>query len=270
LAKLISCKIEDRVALVTFERGSNLNAFNRQLRSEIIEMVNVLDEDPEVRVLVLTGEGGKSFSTGYDLKEAAQAEKKSVEEWGNYVRANHHFTECVWNCSKPVIAMIDGYCLAGALEFAQMCDLRYCSEDSQFGVVETRFSTGITTMIMPWIVGARCREMIYTGDLVDVEEALRLGLVNRVYPKAELHDEVMKIAKRMAQVSMQCLKWNKRSLNGVAMAQGMNAAMEQGMHACTLMNASVSPEFQKFDEIRRSEGLKAALAWREEQFRQYE
>lgn len=270
MADLLSCKIQDRVALVTFERSDNLNAFNRQLRLEIIGVIKELDENPAVRVVVVTGEGGKSFSTGYDLKEAAQAEKKTVEGWSKYVRENHNFTESVWNCSKPVIAMIDGFCLAGALEFAQMCDLRYCSDDSQFGVVETRFSTGVTTMIMPWIVGARCREMIYTGDIVDSDEALRIGLVNRVFPKASLHDEVMKIANRMAQVSMQCLTWNKRSINGVAMAQGMNAAMEQGMHACTLMNASESPEYQQFDKIRRRDGIKTALKWRAEQFEEFE
>lgn len=270
MPELLTLEVQDRVALITFRRGRNLNAFSRQLRAEIIAAVAEADADPLVRVLVMTGEGGRSFSTGYDLKEAAQAEKKTLPEWSSYLRANHHFTECVWTCSKPVIAMIDGFCLAGALEFAQMCDIRYASDDSKFGVVETRFATGIATMIMPWVVGARCREMIYTGDTVGADEALRIGLVNRVYPKADLQREVMKIAKRMGQVSLECLQWNKRSMNGVARAQGMDAAMEQGIHACTMMNATETEEFRQFDALRRSEGLKAALAWREAQFGRYE
>ena len=85
-----------------------------------------------------------------------------------------------------MIAMIDGYCLAGALELAQMCDIRYCSDASKFGVVETRFSDGIATYIMPWILGNRCRELIYTGDTFDGERAFRLGLVDRVFPKTDL------------------------------------------------------------------------------------
>jgi enoyl-CoA hydratase/carnithine racemase len=266
----LSYEIDDRVAIITFQRSQYLNALNRQLRAEIVEAVAAADADPDVRVLVITGAGGKSFSTGYDLKEAAQSERKTLPEWHAYLSKNHHFTESVWKCSKPVIAMIDGFCLAGALEFAQMCDLRYCSDDSKFGVVETRFATGIATMIMPWVVGARCREMIFTGDTVDAAEAERIGLVNRVYPKAQLREEVIRIAKRMSQVALACLQWNKRSLNGVAQAQGIDAAMMQGVLACTNMNATETPEFVQFDALRRSEGLKNALAWREAQFKQYE
>lgn len=266
----LSYEVDERVALITLQRPQYLNALNRVLRAEIVEAVVAADADREVRVLVITGAGGKSFSTGYDLKEAAQSERKTLPEWYAYLERNHHFTESVWKCSKPVIAMIDGFCLAGGLEFAQMCDLRYCSDDAKFGVVETRFATGIATMIMPWIVGARCREMIFTGDTVDAREAERIGLVNRVYPKEQLREEVLKIAKRMSMVALHCLQWNKRSLNGVAQAQGFDAAMSQGILACTNMNATESPEFVQFDELRRSKGLKEALAWREAQFKRYD
>ena len=80
----------------------------------------------------------------------------------------YQFTRCVMDCSKPTIAVIDGYCLAGAMELAQMCDIRYCSDDARFGAIEARFSHGLATMIMPWIVGNHCRELIYTGDMFDL------------------------------------------------------------------------------------------------------
>ena len=152
------------------------------------------------------------------------------------------FTFAPWNCSKPVIAMIDGFCLAGALEFAQMCDIRYCSQTSKFGVVETRFSNGIATYIMPWILGNRCRELIYTGDTFDAERAFRLGLVDRVFPKASLEAETMKIAKRMSRVALAALQWNKRAINNTFDTMGLRAALQYGVEACSLLDATGTPE----------------------------
>jgi enoyl-CoA hydratase len=193
-----------------------------------------------------------------------------VAEWRERLAGDYEFTFSVWNSSKPVIAMINGYCLAGALEFAQMCDIRYCSDDSSFGVVETRFSSGVVTMIMPWIIGARARELVYSGDKIDAAEALRIGLVNKVFPKRSLREETMKIAKRISQVALDCLKWNKRSINNTYDAQGFQAAMRYGLEACTILDATETPEYRKFDEIRRGQNLNEAMRWRDEQFKRYE
>ena len=178
----------------TLNRPERMNALSQKLCAELPEALRAADQDPDVRVVVITGAGGKAFSAGYDIKESAEAPRRSLAEWRDRLNRDLQFTFAPWNCTKPVIAMISGYCLAGALEFAQMCDIRYCSDDSRFGVVETRFSNGIATYIMPWILGNRCRELIYTGDTFDGERAFRLGLVDRVFPKALLERETMKIA----------------------------------------------------------------------------
>jgi enoyl-CoA hydratase/carnithine racemase len=266
----ITYQTDERVGILTLNRPERLNAFSLKLRDEVVECVKQADRDPNIRVLIVTGAGGRAFSAGYDIKESAQAPKRSVSEWRDRLAGDCDFTYSVWNCSKPVIAMIDGFCLAGALEFAQMCDIRYCSDDASFGVVETRFSNGIATLIMPWVLGARCRELIYTGDRIDAEEALRIGLVNRVFPKAKLRAETIKIAKRMSQVALSCLQWNKRAVNNVYETQGFHAAMRYGIEACTIMDASDTPEYRQFDDIRRSKGLGEALRWRDEQFAKYE
>jgi len=266
----ITYEIDDRVAVITFNRPERLNAFSLDLRTEVVDAVTRADHDPDIRVLVIAGAGDRAFSAGYDIKQSAEAPRKTVAEWRDRLAGDYDFTFSVWSCSKPVIAMINGYCLAGALEFAQMCDIRYCSADSVFGVVETRFSNGVVTMIMPWVVGARARELIYTGDKIDAAEAHRIGLVNRVFPKENLRQETMKVAKRMSQVALSCLQWNKRSINNVYDAQGFQAAMRYGLEACTIMDASGSPEYDKFDELRRSKGLNEALQWRDDQFRRYE
>ncbi|MBV9786236.1 MAG: enoyl-CoA hydratase/isomerase family protein [Acidisphaera sp.] len=266
----ITEETDDRVAVITFNRPERLNAFSLELRGEVADAVAKADRNPDIRVIVITGAGDRAFSAGYDIKQSAEAPKKTVAEWRDRLAGDYDFTFSVWDCSKPVIAMINGYCLAGALEFAQMCDMRYCSDDARFGVVETRFSSGVVTMIMPWIVGARARELVYTGDRIDAAEALRIGLVNRVFPKAELRQETMKIAKRMSQVALACLQWNKRSINNSYHAQGFHAAMRYGLEACTILDATETPEYQRFDELRRSKGLNEAMRWRDDQFRQYE
>jgi enoyl-CoA hydratase/carnithine racemase len=262
--------VDDRVARITLNKPERHNALSKRMVDEIIAAVAAADQDPEVRVLVITGKGGKAFSAGYDIKESAEAPKRTLAEWRARMQKDLKFTYSVWDCSKPVIAMIDGFCLAGALEFAQCCDIRYCSSDSRFGVVETRFSNGIATMIMPWILGPRCRELIYSGDMFGADDAFRLGLIDRVFPKEQLEAETMKRAKRMSRVAVDCLKWNKRGINQTFETMGLRAAIQYASEACAIMDATGSPEAEQFDSIRRSKGLGEAMKWRDAQFAQFE
>ena len=263
--------VDDRVATITMNRPKQLNAMSLELCAEVKDAVAKADADPEVRVLILTGAGGKAFSAGYDLNDPQQAEfRKSIEGWTKRIHMDLDYNSCVWRCSKPVIAMIDGYCLAGAMELAQMCDIRYCSDDAKFGVVETRFSTGISCLSMPWVVGHRCREYIFTGDTFGAEEAASIGLVSRVFPKASLQAEVTKIAKRMSRVALACLQWNKRAINNTYASMGMPAALQYGAEAATILDATDTPEKTKFNEIRYGDSLGAAMKWRDAQFKPFE
>lgn len=262
--------VDDRVATITLNRPDRHNALSQGMVDEIMAAVAAADADPEVRVLVITGAGGKAFSAGYDIKESAEKPKRTLAEWRARMQKDIRFTYAVWDCSKPVIAMIDGFCYAGALEFAMCCDMRCCSDTSSFAAIEARFSNGIATMIMPWLIGQRCRALIYTGDSIDGAEAYRLGLVDKVFPKAALHAEVTKIAKRMSRVSIDCLKWNKRSINQAFETMGLRNAIMYGAEASAIMDSLGSPEADRFDAIRRSDGLGAALKWRADQFAPYE
>jgi enoyl-CoA hydratase/carnithine racemase len=268
--EFLTVAIDERVAIVTLNRPDSYNALNEGLCHEIVAAMRAADEHPDVRVVLIAGAGGKAFSVGYDIKDADEAMKDDIGEWAERLHFDLDFTSSLTRCSKPVIAMIDGYCLAGGLELAQMADIRYCSDRSKFGVVETRFSAGISTLAMPFLIGARCRELIYTGDIVDAQEALRLGLVSRVFPTDTLHDEVLKIARRMSQVALACLQWNKRALNNAADCMGFRNALAYGVTACTIMDSIKTPEFMEFDRRRRQDGLKAALKWRDEQFARFE
>jgi len=262
--------IDNRVATLTLNRPAMHNALSQALVDEIMAAVAEADADPEVRVLVLTGAGGKAFSSGYDIKESAGKPKRTTEQWRARMQKDIRFTYSVWDCSKPVIALVDGLCMAGALELAMCCDMRYCSDDASFAAIEARFSNGIATMIMPWILGQRSRALIYTGDSIGAAEALRLGLVDGVFPKADVHAEVRKIALRMSRVSLECLQWNKRAINQTFETMGLRNAIAYGAEACALMDSIGSPEAATFDSIRRDQGMSAALKWRREQFAPYE
>jgi enoyl-CoA hydratase/carnithine racemase len=262
--------VTDRVATITLNRPERHNALSQPLVDEIMAAVTEADADPEVRVLVVTGAGGRAFSAGYDIKDSAEQPKRTLAEWRARMQKDIKFTYSVWDCSKPVIASIDGFCYAGALEFAMCCDIRYCSDTATFAAVEARFSNGIATMIMPWLIGQRCRALLYTGDAFDAPEAFRLGLVDKVFPKATLHADVTKIARRMSRVAADCLKWNKRSVNHAFETMGLRNAIMYGAEASAIMDSLGSPEADRFDAIRRSDGLQAALKWRAEQFSPYE
>lgn len=261
---------DERVGIVTLNQPQRLNAISMKMEQEFQAALKSVEADPEVRVIIVKGAGGRAFSSGFDIAEEVDQERYTSRSWSERLGTGFEFTMSVWRCSKPTIAAIEGYCLAGAMEFAGMFDLRYCSEDSRFGVVDTRFSTGVGTLILPWIVGAHCRELIYTGDMFGAERAKEIGYVTRVFAKETLHGEVTKIAKRMSMVAAECLVWNKRAINQTFETMGLMPALTAGLHAATLLNSMDTPEFQQFDTIKRKEGMKAALKWREAQFKQYE
>jgi enoyl-CoA hydratase/carnithine racemase len=262
--------VDDRVATITLNRPDRHNALSVALVDEIVAAVAQADRDPEVRIVILAGAGGKAFSSGYDIKESAEKPKRTVADWRVRMQKDIQFTYSVWDCSKPVIAMIDGFCLAGALELAMCCDMRYCSDVSTFAALEARFSNGIATLIMPWLIGQRSRALIYSGDTIAADEAFRLGLVDKVFPKSALQAEVTKIAKRMSRVSLECLQMNKKALNNSFETMGMRQAIAYGAEVCALMDSIGSPEASQFDSIRREKGMAAALKWRAEQFAPYE
>jgi enoyl-CoA hydratase len=260
---------DDRVATITLNRPKQHNALSMPLVEEFIQALAVADKDPEVRVIIVTGTGGKAFSAGYDMKESAENKDHSLAAHRARTQWDLRFVLSVWDCSKPVIAMIDGYCLAGAFEFAMCCDSRYCSDTSSFACLEARFASAVTP-IMPWLIGQRSRALVYTGDRIGADDAFRLGLVDKVFPKADLQTEVMKIAKRMSRVSLDFLKLNKRAINQTFEAMGFRQSLQYGAELAAVMLTQGSPEGNRFNEIRQREGLAAALKWRDEQFAPFE
>jgi len=211
---MILCEKRSGVALVTFNRPQALNALNTEVNLNIIELFDALEKDDEVKVVVLTGAGEKAFVAGSDIKEMMSLDAIGAREFAlNAKRA----ADKIYNLHKPVIAAINGFCLGGGLEYAMACDFRVASENAKFANPE--ITLGIMpgsagTQRLPRIVGTgRAKEMIYTGELIGANEALGLGLVNHVYKKESLMDEVMSIARKIAGKSSVALSLIKSAIN---------------------------------------------------------
>ncbi|MDA9537027.1 hypothetical protein ACM41_12370 [Bradyrhizobium sp. CCBAU 21362] len=194
----------------------------------------------------------------------------TLNHLSTYLEHGVTFMRSVFYCSKPVIAMIDGYCLAGGLDVAMLCDVRYCSDVSRFGAIEARIGLGDTELpIMSHVIGQRCRELVYTGDMFDAHEAYRLGLVNRIFTKDRLEEEVTHIAKRMSRVALPALRWSKRALNNTLIAAGLESAFRYSFTTDLIIGRSDS-ELKKFRELARTLGAKAAFEWRDSIFGPFE
>jgi len=190
---------KDAVAIVTIARPEKLNALNRAVLGEIDHVFTALAADASVRAIVVTGAGEKSFVAGADIGELSVLDTRGAEEASAYGSAIFRRIE---RMRAPVIAAVNGFALGGGCELAIACHMRYASEKAKFGLPEV--GLGIIpgyggTQRLPRLVGLGiASELIATGRMVDANEALRIGLVNRVVPAAELMDAVLALAGEIA------------------------------------------------------------------------
>ncbi|MBM3541865.1 MAG: enoyl-CoA hydratase/isomerase family protein [Alphaproteobacteria bacterium] len=259
---------KERIAHITINRPKVLNAINLELMEELPKALKRAEADPAIRVIVL-GAAGRSFGAGYDLKMdwAAAYGGRGPMSTRAMLTACAEFEMAVWRCEKPVIAMVRGHCVAGSCELAMLCCLTMASENAIFGEPEIRFSTAPPVVVMPWIVGLKkARELLYTGDPIDAKEALRLGMVNHVVPDDKLEEETFRLARRMATIEVEGLKTTKAAINRGAEISGFVEAVNYGIETGAILDATPTELYLKFKEITKTEGLSAAVRWRESQF----
>ena len=257
------------VARITLNRPHVLNALSTRLMAEVTDALDRVEADEGLRVAVLTG-AGRAFSAGYDLKESAANPVSGVLAWRERLERDVRFTLRIWDLPKPVIAAVHGYCLAGGCDLAMMCDVTIAAEGTYFGEPEIRFGSGVVTLIMPWVVGMKkTRELLYTGaDRVTAEEALRIGLVNRVVPPDRLEAEAMALAEEIAKNDPEAVRLTKIALNRTYERMGLRDALAINLELDTIMEAAETPMRREFNRIREAQGLKAAIAWRDARFRE--
>ena len=222
----------DGVATIALNRPRVLNAMNKQLWVDFQAALEDVQNDPQIKALIITGEG-RAFSTGADLKES---KNRSLEDYRDYLEELQEASKKIIRFEKPTIAAINGYALGSGYELALACDIRIAAEDAQIGSPEARVTSSVTggamRLVQDLIGPGKAKELLFTAENIDGKEAERIGLVNRAVPSEELMDAAKEMAEKIAKNSAFSIKMIK---NGLRMAQGevsLEALMDYEIEAC--------------------------------------
>ncbi len=253
-------------AWITLNRPHKLNALSVELVRSLRALIREVEADETVKVVVLTG-AGRAFSAGYDLSEEVADKIETADQWRSALAADVDLAMELWALTRPTIAAVRGWCLAGGCELAMACDMIVATEDARFGEPEIRYGSGPVALIMPFVLGQKkTNELLFTGDTIDAAEALRCGLVNRVVAPDELESAVEDLVRKIAPTPLAVLRLTKLALLRAYEAMGIRGAVSSNLDLSAILNAADTPEQREFDGIVASSGLKAALKWRDERY----
>lgn len=211
--KNLIVEVAGKIGIVKINRPKVMNAMNTETAIELEKAMHELNENDRVRVVIITGEG-KAFVAGADIEAMLKFNSLEAREFG---KLGQRVLSYIENMEKPVIAAVNGYALGGGCEIAMACDIRIASEKAVFGQPELKL--GIIpgwagTQRMSRLLGiGKAKELIFTGDTIDAQEALRIGLVNKVVAPEELMDETKKLATKMLGMGPTALKLAKTVIN---------------------------------------------------------
>ena len=246
----------ERVAIVTINRPEKRNALNIQTRAEGALVLDELRDDESIGVVIFTGAGDKAFIAGADIAEFAGRTALTQRD----VMMGRSLFTAIDAFPKPVIAMVNGYCLGGGCELALACDLRIASETASFGQPEINLGIipgGGGTQRLTRLVGeGKAMELILTGDIIDARTAFNLGLVNVVVPAADLEAKTMEIANRIAEKSPIALRMAKEAVK-LASRSNLDEGLRREVDLFALC----------FSSEDKDEGVKAFLEKRKPSFK---
>jgi enoyl-CoA hydratase len=213
----------ENIGIITLNRPERLNAINLNVLTELMARLDGARQDADVACVILTG-AGRAFCAGEDLKDTFAG--KSFEVWEREVDALQEVQRVVMRLGKPLIAAVRGVAVGGGCEFAMSCDIRIAAQDALFGFPETDVGMTLTTAgtkLLTHLVGlGKAKELVFTAEFINADEAARIGLVNRVVPVDSLMEEAMGMARRIARQSPLALR-----LSRSAIEQGLTASFEQ-------------------------------------------
>jgi enoyl-CoA hydratase len=269
MADTVLYTADGKIGIVTLNRPEKLNALNMDMRLALARELKRADEDAATSVIVLRAEG-RSFCVGFDVGGSGghpQPWRHDALKYHERLSTSFHCLMTPWTLRKPVIASVQGHALGGGCELAMFCDLTIAAEDARFGEPEVLFSQVGPAVLMPFIIGhKRARELIYFGDRIDARRALEIGMVNRIVPPQELAAATMKYARRLALIAPEALAAAKLAVNRGLDAAGFRNALNAGLDVLAPLYAATTEVGREFDAIKARDGLKAALAWRKQQF----
>jgi len=209
-------EVKKHIALVTINRSEKLNALNNTVIEELKSVFTYIKESDEVFVAIVTGSGEKAFVAGADIAEINQLDVLSAKSFAEKGQAVFNMIE---NLGKPVIAAVNGFALGGGCELSLACHIRIASDNAKFGQPEVNLGIipgyGGTQRLTRLINSGRAMELILSADMINSEEALRIGLVSKVYPKEELLAKVFELAVKITSKGQQAVRLALASVNAV-------------------------------------------------------
>ncbi len=225
---------DGRIAIMTINRPEAMNALNADVSRELNEAMIDFRDDPDLWVAIITGAGDRAFSAGADIKGFRQATGEEAQRMERRQEAPVR-ADTIW---KPFIAAIHGYCLGGGLELAMTCDIRIAAEDAQLGQPEINIGympgAGGTIRLPRFVPAAVAAEMLFTGNRINAEEALRIGLVSRVVPLDQLMPTAKEIASTICQRGPLGVRASKE-----AMIKAYSMTLEEGLALEKKLNAQL-------------------------------
>jgi 2-(1,2-epoxy-1,2-dihydrophenyl)acetyl-CoA isomerase len=247
--------VEDGVALLTLNRPENLNALSDEIRVGLTDSIYRLGADDTVGCIVITG-AGRGFCAGGDVKTMAGRSARGFEERAAGVAQSGRIPMLMHNTPKPIIGMINGVAAGAGLSMAAACDMRVAARSARFTTAFIKIGLsgdwGGTWTLTRLVGTAKAREMFFTGDMVDAEEALRIGLVNKVVDDNDLLEATMTLAHRIASMGRIALGYTKRNL---AVAETGDFATSLDMEAFNQARCSQTEDHreavQAFKEKRK-------------------
>lgn len=254
---------ESGIGYLTFARPHIHNAISVELMAESQHALRRLNADDDVRVIVVSGEG-PSFCSGFDLKQSATRHTKGVEGWKKRYQENFEFMLSFWECPKPTIASLHGYCLAGGFEVALACDMSIAAESTKFGMPEAKFGSASVNLMLPWLAGPKvAKEILMSGlESFDAARAKEAHIVNHVVPDDQREEFVRDFALNIVSSSPISVSYFKRVINQSFDMMGMRKALLASLEAGAEVEADEGEEKKEFSRIRKESGLKAAVEWR--------
>ena len=251
----ISTSVEGDIATVTIDRQEVRNALNGQVMRDVRAALDGLREDESVGVVVFTGAGEKSFAAGADISELK--ERTALDALSSGMQRLYDEIE---GYEKPTIAAVNGYALGGGCELAMACDIRVAAENAKFGQPEVNLSiipgAGGTQRLSRLVGVGKATELILTGEVIDAQEAHRIGLVSKVVPQSELMDSAREMASKILSKGPLAIRLAK-----IAVSRGAETDQDTGMLIERLAQAVL------FDSEDKREGTSAFLEKREPNFR---
>jgi enoyl-CoA hydratase/carnithine racemase len=261
----VELEIVGSVARITLNRPDKLNAIDAGMLDQLEVALDTAESMDGVRAVLLDGRG-RAFSSGFDMARSNDMSTASRNERLRHeLERDFEVIMRFWDCPKPTIAAVHGFCLGSAMEMTAVCDITIAADDTRFGAPEVKYGSGIVCLILPWVVGFKHASEILLAGRNDIaaSRAASMGLVNRVVPAADLQTEALAAARQLAANDALAVRLTKKAIHRSLETAGLRRALQEALDLDIRIETTDTPESVAFNDVLEKEGLKAALKWRE-------